>query len=110
MRRTGFQSLAVAVTFLFPLGGVATASSAELLSEEHLAPAPSGWKFSMTPYGWVNFITGDQTFGGETESININIFDILQEVDEIYYWASYQEARKGKLGLYADVYWVRPKV
>jgi hypothetical protein len=76
-------------------------------TENDLAPPPGGWEFSMTPYGWVNFITGDQTAGGTTESINTNVFDILEAVDEIYYWASYQEARKGKLGLYADVYWVR---
>jgi hypothetical protein len=98
-----FAVLLCAATFI---GAALQSANA---SEQDPAPPPGGWEFSMTPYGWVNFITGDQTAGGNTSSINTNVFDILQEVDEIYYWASYQEARKGKLGLYADVYWVRPK-
>ena len=65
------------------LGGVATASSAELLSEEQLAPS-SGWEFSMTPYGWVMFVTGDMTAGGNTSDIDTNIFEIIDEADEVY--------------------------
>lgn len=89
------------------LGGVATASSAELLSEEHLAPAPSGWKFSMTPYGWVMFVTGDMTAGGNTSDIDTNIFEIIDEADEIYAFMSEQELRKGKIGIFADFLWAK---
>jgi hypothetical protein len=89
------------------LGGVATASSAELLSEEQLAPAPSGWEFSMTPYAWVLFITGDMTAGVNTSDINTNLFEIIDESDEIYAFMSEQELRKGKVGIFADFLWAK---
>jgi hypothetical protein len=62
-----------------------------------------GWEFSMTPYAWVLFITGDQTAGGNTVSIDTDIFEIIDVADEFYGFMSYQELRKGKIGLFADV-------
>lgn len=86
------------------VGGAVSASSAELLTEEQLAPS-SGWEFSMTPYAWVLFITGDQTVGNNTANIKTNLFEILDETDELYAFMSEQELRKGKIGLFADMFW-----
>lgn len=70
-------------------------------------PRRGGWEFSMTPYAWTLFITGDQTAGATTSSINTNIFDIIDAADEFYGFMSYQELRKGKIGIFADVLWGR---
>jgi hypothetical protein len=76
-------------------------------SEHDLEPPPGGWEFTMTPYAWVLFINGEQTAGGNTESVNTNIFELIDAADEFYGFMSYQELRKGKLGLFADVFWGR---
>lgn len=91
-------------TAAITLGGVAVASSAGLLSDAPLAP-DNGWEFSMTPYVWALFITGDQTAGNNTADINTNLFEIIDDSDEVYGFMSYQELRKGGFGLFADVYW-----
>jgi len=89
------------------IGGVISASSAELLSEEYQPLPDSGWEFSMTPYAWVIFITGDQTAGGNTSDIDTNLFEIIDEADEVYAFMSEQELRKGKIGIFADFFWAK---
>ena len=86
------------------LGGVATASSAELLSDERLTPT-SQWEFEYRPNAWIPFMSGDSTLGTNSTGISTDIFSILAEVDHIYACMSYQEARIGRLGLFADVFW-----
>lgn len=80
---------------------------------EGTAPESSaydGWEFSFTPYAWVLFITGDQTAGTDTSSIDTNLFEIIEEAKELYAFNSEQELRKGKLGILADVVWANVRV
>ena len=81
-------------------------------SEHDLSPPPSGWEFSMTPYLWLAFVTGDMTAGTtRSEDVNTSLFKFIDntwgEGNELYYFASQQELRKGRLGLFADVAWLK---
>ena len=67
---------------------------------------PTGWQFSLTPYGWMINVNGDVTARGHTVDINQNFFQIVEESDSLLAWMSYFEARKGKLALFTDLVWL----
>ena len=71
-------------------------------------PAPSDpWEFEFRPYGWILFITGDNTLGTEKTSFETNLFDIIDLTDELYAYMGYHELRKGRFGVFADVVWTK---
>jgi len=74
-----------------------------------LAPG-SQWELEVRPYAWVLFITGDSTLGANTQDIDTNLFDLVEKSDEIYALMGYQELRKGRLGIFADVAWAKLNV
>lgn len=79
------------------------------LTDEVQTPV-NGWEFSMTPYAWLIFISGEQTAGANTSDIDTNLFEIIDDAKELYAFMSAQELRKGKLGIFADVFWAKMRV
>jgi hypothetical protein len=69
-------------------------------------PAPSGWEFSFTPYGWMINVNGDVSARGHTADINEDFFQIVEKSDSLLAWMSYFEARNGRLALFTDVVWM----
>jgi hypothetical protein len=64
------------------------------------------WKLSIAPYGWYIWLNVEQTVQGQTVAIETNLYEILNEQDNIQAWFSYQEARNGPLTLYSDVQYI----
>jgi hypothetical protein len=98
------------------LNGVIPAMGAEpvyeqpvVYSDPQVMPIDQ-WEFEFRPYAWVLFLTGESTIGRNTADISTNLFEIVEEADELYAFMSYQEARFGRLGLFADVFWSRINV
>jgi len=69
-----------------------------------------GWELSFTPFAWILFIEGKQTLGSSSVDVDTNLFDIIDESDELYAWMSYQELRKDRLGIYGDMFWTKIKI
>jgi len=82
------------------------AFAADLAYADAEPAAASGWQFSFTPYGWMININGDITARGNTVSVNENFFQIVDKSDSLAAFMGYFEARKGKLGVFADVIWL----
>jgi hypothetical protein len=98
------------------LNGAIPAMGAEPVPEQpveyidpHVTPIDR-WEFEFRPYAWVLFLTGESTLGRHTADISTNLFEIIDKADELYAFMSYQEARYGRLGLFADVFWSRINV
>ena len=66
-----------------------------------LAPAPSGWTYQFTPYGWVPWITGDAVIKGRSFTVSETPIEVLEQVNMV--WMSYQQAKNGPLTLFTDV-------
>ena len=69
-------------------------------------PAPSGWEFSFTPYGWMINVNGDVTARGHTADINEDFFQIVEKSDSLLAWMSYFEARNGRFAIFTDIVWM----
>lgn len=108
--RTLHNALAVASLMVAISTGQGSAIGADL---EHapsvaapLAPTSySPWTFSFTAYGWLPWLTGQQTIKGRSFDIQVSPDLILQALDwsTLPVWMSYAEARNGKLSLFNDV-------
>jgi hypothetical protein len=69
-------------------------------------PPPSAWRFSMTAYGWLSWVKGDETVKGRTVGVDASPKDLINALDwggGLPIWMSYVEARNGKLSLFNDV-------
>lgn len=99
-----YLGLSAAIFAWFAASGPAFAAD---LAYADAAPTPaSGWQFSFTPYGWMININGDFSTGGNTVAVNESFFDIVDKADSLAAFMGYFEARKGKLGVFADVIWL----
>ena len=85
------------------LGGVPCARATGLGSDQ---AQWGNWEFSFAPYLWYIFLDSDISARGQTVSVDANLYEILNEQDNIVAWYSYQEARNGPLTLYADVQYI----
>jgi hypothetical protein len=61
------------------------------------------WTLSVTPYAWLPFLQGDITVKGRTVEIDVNPFELLEDLDAVPFMG-YTEARKGPLILYSDIF------
>jgi hypothetical protein len=61
------------------------------------------WTLSATPYAWLPFLQGDVTVRGRTVDIDVNPFELLEDLDAVPYMG-YTEARRGPLILYNDIF------
>lgn len=83
------------------------ASSADLGSgREPPLPGSTPWTISVTPYGWLPFLHGDVTVKGRTTSIDVNPWEVLENLDAVP-WMSYAEARKGRFAFYNDIFFAK---
>jgi len=42
-----------------------------------LAPAPNGWTYQLTPYGWVPWVTGDAVIKGRSFGVSETPIEVL---------------------------------
>jgi hypothetical protein len=84
--------------------GAGMAASAELSAGVKSGVPASQWRLSFTPYGWLPFLTGDQTVKGRTVGLDV---DPIQVIDHLEHapWMSYAEARNGPLAFYNDIFY-----
>jgi hypothetical protein len=95
------------IGFVAPSGAMAADIPLPTKALTSAAPVIDSWTFKFTPYVWLVFDTGNLKLGDKTARVNTNIFKIIENVDNIYAWMSYQEIRRGPLALYVDVFWTR---
>jgi opacity protein-like surface antigen len=63
---------------------------------------PSGWEFELTNYLWATGLKGDvKTPALPSSKVDVAFGDIFDALD--FAWSGMYEARKGKLGLIADI-------
>jgi hypothetical protein len=66
---------------------------------------PSGWTFTVAPYGWLAGIEGDVGAGGSTTHVDASIGDILSNFDIAVMGVA--EARYERFGLFTDLMYVK---
>ena len=59
------------------------------------APAPLGWTFRFTPYGWLTALDGTQTVRGRSVKVDASFIDIVEESDTLVALMGDFEARNG---------------
>lgn len=69
------------------------------------AGSRSPWVFSVTPYSWLAWLSGDLTVRGHTFDVEASPADLIRALDwsGIPMWMSYAEARNGRLTLFNDI-------
>lgn len=107
----GFQlQIRLLLTILAAVSGVSahTALGADLGASEPtpIPRAAAQWKISVTPYGWLPFLTGDVTVKGRAAQIDVNPIEVLENLDAMP-WMSYFEARRGPLAFYNDIFYAK---
>ena len=66
---------------------------------------PSGWTFTIAPYGWFAGLEGDVGAGGRTTHVDESIGDILDKLDIGFMGVA--EARYERFGVFTDLVYVR---
>jgi hypothetical protein len=97
------------------LVAVVPATSADLGPQprEQLAePAPplSQWQYSLTPYLWLPWISGDVVVKGRSLDVAVDPAEIIDHLDWpiiVPAWMSHAEARRGPLSLFNDIVWTQ---
>jgi hypothetical protein len=92
--------------------GIGPSQAADLGEPPQLAePAapPSPWTFSLTPYGWLPWLTGDLVARNRKFDVQANPIQILDNLDwsTLPVWMSYAEARNGRLTLFNDIVYAK---
>jgi hypothetical protein len=72
--------------------------------DERALQSSNQWTVTLTPYGWLPFLKGDQIVRGRSVEIDVTPIDVLRHLDAAP-WMSYAEARKGPLALYNDIFY-----
>jgi hypothetical protein len=89
------------------LSGAHAAAAADLGSDSQPPiPPPAPWTVSVTPYGWLPFLTGDVTVRGRTAEIDVNPIEVIEHLGALP-WMSYVEARRGPVALYNDIFFAK---
>jgi len=78
-------------------------------ASEPVTPS-SQWEAQFRSYAWVLFFQGEAGIGTNSADFNTNLFEIVDKADELYGFMSYQELRKERLTLFADVFWSKTKI
>jgi hypothetical protein len=71
-------------------------------------PSLSQWQFSLTPYLWLPWISGDVVVKGRGFDVAVDPADLITHLDWpiiVPAWMSYAEARRGPLSLFNDIVW-----
>lgn len=86
------------------LGVAGTAASADLSPRVKPVAAASQWRLSFTPYGWLPFLTGEQTVKGRTVELDVDPIQVLEHLERAPFMG-YAEARNGPLAFYSDIFY-----
>ena len=90
------------------LGSVSAASAADAV---YAGPntveyeTPSGWTFTIAPYGWLAGLEGDVGARGRTTHVDESIGDILDNLDIALMGVA--EARYERFGVFTDLVYAR---
>lgn len=58
-----------------------TVPDAQAVVPDAQPPAESAWRFSVTPYGWLNGVQGRVGSGGTTTDVDVSFGDVFDRVD-----------------------------
>ena len=76
------------------------------LGQSAAAPAPapvaSGWEVTLTPYGWLTWLSGSTTVKARTVDVDVDPIQVINHLDRVPFMG-YGELRKGPFALYADI-------
>lgn len=89
-------------------GSVTSAAAADQIypgAETVEYRSPSGWTFTIAPYGWLAGLEGDVGAGGRTTHVDASIGDILSNFDIAAMGVA--EARYERFGIFTDLVYVR---
>lgn len=89
---------------LMGLPFVRSAQSADLSKAAEQVRAPDQWVLTVTPYGWVTWLNGDQTVRGRTVKLDVNPIELIRHLDSVPFMG-YAEARKGPIAFYTDIFY-----
>lgn len=81
---------------------VRNAQSADLGKAAEPVRAPDQWVLTVTPYGWVTWLDGDQTVRGRTVQVEVDPIQLIEDLESVPFMG-YGEARKGPLAFYGDL-------
>jgi len=96
-------------------GDMPTKAKAKAKPKAIVTPAPvlNPWTFSATPYGWVTLLKGSTTVKGHTTDVSVGyseLWDLVKQSEipkDLMAFMGYFEARNGRLGLFADVVYLK---
>jgi hypothetical protein len=97
---------------LIAIGTSGAAHAADMPTKAPITPPPviQGWTYSLTPYFWAPSLNGSTTVKGRTTDVDAGIFDILDHTQfpkGLFELAALGEARNGRFGLLADVFYIK---
>lgn len=109
---TLFSKTAIPFFAAFLIAWVSQVSSAAAQGTPDVDPSPilgeDPWTFELAPYGWFLGLSGGMgATGGPTVDVDLDFSDIWKNMDWgrfPVYFALKGEARKGKFGLYVDIF------
>jgi hypothetical protein len=111
--RSGVMKKTVSV-FAIALGLCAGARAADVSMPTKAPITPpaaiQGWTYSLTPYFWATSLNGSTTVKGRTADVDAGFFDILDHTQfpkGLFQLAALGEARNGRLGLLADILYMK---
>src|SRR6187549_3788142 len=113
--RTSKGALLASLACCTWLGAMVPASSADLGLQpveplDEPAPPLSQWQFSLTPYLWLPWISGDVVVKGRSLDVAVDPAEIIDHLDWpiiVPAWMSHAEARRGPLSLFNDIVWTQ---
>ena len=98
--------IAAGLCSLFGPAGTAVAADAIYSGPNTVEyKTPSGWAFTIAPYGWLAGLEGDVGAGGRTTHVDESIGDILDNLDIALMGVA--EARYDRFGVFTDLVYVR---
>jgi len=96
---TGARAFAVFVAMIWAMPG-----SAQDVTVPSPAEGPAPWTFKVTPYGWLTFMSGQQTVRGRTVNIDTNFVQEFSSSQTLIPLMGYFEARwRDRISLFVDV-------
>jgi hypothetical protein len=99
-------SRGLGTALIFAGSALATDAGSARTSGDARLTSTNAWTVSVTPYGWLPYLNGDQTIKGRTVSIDVNPIEVLEHIDAAP-WMSYIEARRGPLAFYNDIFYAK---
>lgn len=64
----------------------------------------SDWSFTLTPYAWFTWMSGNQTVKGRTVPVDTNTFQLIEKSQSLVPFMGYLEARyQDRIGFFVDL-------